>query len=70
MVWLSSFGVGHTLAGLNDQADPTARPRLRTARPTACRRGNPTIRRAEVAAFVHQATRGREWVHRTAVISD
>jgi putative NADH-flavin reductase len=33
-------------------------------------KGNPTISRADVAAFMHTAVHGTEWVHRTAVISD
>lgn len=33
-------------------------------------KGNPTISRADVAAFMHQAAHGNEWIHRTAVISD
>jgi hypothetical protein len=32
--------------------------------------GNPTISRAGVAAFMHKAAHGKEWIHRTAVISD
>jgi putative NADH-flavin reductase len=33
-------------------------------------KGNPTISRADVAAFMHLAAHGREWINRTAVISD
>ncbi|WP_240797620.1 NAD(P)H-binding protein [Streptomyces sp. F001] len=33
-------------------------------------KGNPTISRADGAAFMHQAAHGNEWIHRTAVISD
>ncbi|MGC0340009.1 NAD(P)-dependent oxidoreductase [Streptomyces sp. SLBN-8D4] len=33
-------------------------------------KGNPTISRADVAAFMHRAAHGREWINRTAVISD
>lgn len=33
-------------------------------------KGNPTISRADVAAFMHQAAHGSEWINRTAVISD
>lgn len=33
-------------------------------------KGNPTISRADVAAFMHQAAHGNEWVHRSAVITD
>ncbi|MER6126709.1 NAD(P)H-binding protein [Streptomyces sp. NPDC001795] len=32
--------------------------------------GNPTISRADVAAFMHQAVHSSEWIHRTAVVSD
>jgi hypothetical protein len=31
---------------------------------------NPTISRADVAAFMHQAAHGSEWIHRSAVITD
>ncbi|MFJ8717967.1 hypothetical protein ACIRD9_33160 [Streptomyces violaceus] len=33
-------------------------------------KGNPTISRADVAAFMHQAAHGTEWINRAAVISD
>nr|WP_329344587.1 NAD(P)H-binding protein [Streptomyces sp. NBC_00663] len=33
-------------------------------------KGNPTISRADVAAFMRTAAQGGEWIHRTAVISD
>ncbi|MFF5960891.1 NAD(P)-dependent oxidoreductase [Streptomyces luteogriseus] len=33
-------------------------------------KGNPTISRADVAAFMHQAAHGSEWINRAAVISD
>ncbi|PNG24121.1 NAD(P)-dependent oxidoreductase [Streptomyces cahuitamycinicus] len=33
-------------------------------------KGNPTISRADVAAFMHQAAHGSEWLHRSPVISD
>lgn len=33
-------------------------------------KGNPTISRADVAAFMHRAVHGREWVHRSPVITD
>lgn len=33
-------------------------------------KGNPTISRADVAAFMHHAAHGREWIHRSPVISD
>ncbi|MFG3498870.1 NAD(P)-dependent oxidoreductase [Streptomyces sp. NPDC047928] len=107
LVWLSSFGVGHTfpwsslpqklkyatllrsLYANKEIADERIRSsgldwtlvyptRLthgpaRGAYRAADRlpmRGDPTISRADVAAFMHQAAHGTEWVHRTAVISD
>ncbi len=33
-------------------------------------KGNPTISRADVAAFMHQAAHGNEWIHRSPVITD
>lgn len=33
-------------------------------------KGNPTISRADVAAFMHQAVHGSEWIHRSPVITD
>ncbi|MEU2270226.1 NAD(P)-binding oxidoreductase [Streptomyces olindensis] len=33
-------------------------------------KGNPTISRADVAAFMCQAVRGSEWIHRSPVITD
>ncbi|WP_369033317.1 NAD(P)-dependent oxidoreductase [Streptomyces adonidis] len=33
-------------------------------------KGNPTIARADVAAFMHRAVRGGEWIHRSPVITD
>lgn len=33
-------------------------------------KGNPTISRADVAAFMHRAAHNGDWIHRTAVISD
>ncbi|CAM5321440.1 hypothetical protein SVIOM74S_00302 [Streptomyces violarus] len=33
-------------------------------------KGNPTISRADVAAFMHRAAHGSEWIRRSAVISD
>lgn len=32
--------------------------------------GNPTISRADVAAFMHQAAHDDEWIHRSPVITD
>lgn len=33
-------------------------------------KGNPTISRADVAAFMHQAVHSTEWIHRFPVITD
>ncbi|MEE1758800.1 MULTISPECIES: NAD(P)-dependent oxidoreductase [unclassified Streptomyces] len=33
-------------------------------------KGNPKISRADVAAFLHKAAHGSEWIHRDAVITD
>lgn len=33
-------------------------------------KGNPTISRADVAAFMHHAVHGSEWIHRSPVITD
>ncbi|MEU2542784.1 NAD(P)-dependent oxidoreductase [Streptomyces iakyrus] len=33
-------------------------------------KGNPTISRADVAAFMHRAVHGSEWIHRSPVITD
>ncbi|GAA3825412.1 NAD(P)-dependent oxidoreductase [Streptomyces phyllanthi] len=33
-------------------------------------KGNPTISRADVAAFMYQAAHGSEWIHRSPVITD
>lgn len=33
-------------------------------------KGNPTISRADVAAFMHRAVHGSEWIHRYPVITD
>ncbi|KND43030.1 NAD(P)-dependent oxidoreductase [Streptomyces stelliscabiei] len=33
-------------------------------------KGNPTISRADVAAFMHLAVHGSEWIHRSPVITD
>lgn len=107
LVWLSSFGVGHTFGWSSGAqkliygtllrsiyadkqiADESIRssgldwtvvyPTRLTHGPAkgAYRaddrlpmRGNPTISRADVAAFLHKAAQGSEWIHRTAVISD
>ncbi|MEV4226094.1 NAD(P)-binding oxidoreductase [Streptomyces bobili] len=107
LVWLSSFGVGHTFGWSSSAqkliygtllrsiyadkaiADESIRssgldwtvvyptrltdgPAKGTYRADDRRpmKGNPTISRADVAAFLHAAARGGEWIHRTAVISD
>jgi putative NADH-flavin reductase len=107
LVWLSSFGVGHTFGWSSGAqkliygtllrsiyadkaiADESIRssgldwtvvyPTRLTHGPAkgAYRaddrlpmKGNPTISRADVAAFMHTAAQGDEWLHRTAVISD
>ncbi|MEV7864936.1 NAD(P)-binding oxidoreductase [Streptomyces sp. NPDC088124] len=107
LVWLSSFGVGHTLAWSSpaqkliyrtllrsiyankETADESVRasgldwtlvyPTRLTHGPARGTyraedrlpmKGNPTISRADVAAFMHQAARSGDWIHRTAVISD
>jgi putative NADH-flavin reductase len=33
-------------------------------------KGNPTISRADVAAFMYEAVHGSEWIHRSPVITD
>ncbi|BBC29858.1 Nucleoside-diphosphate sugar epimerase [Streptomyces graminofaciens] len=33
-------------------------------------KGNPTISRADVAAFMHKAAHGTEWIHRSPVLTD
>jgi hypothetical protein len=33
-------------------------------------KGNPTISRADVAAFMHHAVHGSQWIHRAPVITD
>lgn len=33
-------------------------------------KGNPSISRADVAAFMHRAAHGNEWIHRSPVITD
>ncbi|WP_086771238.1 NAD(P)-dependent oxidoreductase [Streptomyces bobili] len=107
LVWLSSFGVGHTFGWSSSAqkliygtllrsiyadkaiADESIRssgldwtvvyPTRLTNGPAKGTyraddrlpmKGNPTISRADVAAFLHAAARGGEWIHRTAVISD
>ncbi|MEU0114801.1 NAD(P)-binding oxidoreductase [Streptomyces bobili] len=107
LVWLSSFGVGHTFGWSSSAqkliygtllrsiyadkaiADESVRssgldwtvvyPTRLTHGPAKGTyraddrlpmKGNPTISRADVAAFMHTAARGSEWIHRTAVISD
>jgi putative NADH-flavin reductase len=107
LVWLSSFGVGHTfpwssltqklmyatllrsLYADKEIADADIRssgldwtlvyPTRLTHGPARGRyhaddrlpmKGSPTISRADVAAFMHRAAHGSEWVHRTPVISD
>jgi putative NADH-flavin reductase len=107
LVWLSSFGVGHTLAWSSPAQKLIYRTLLRSiyankeiadehirssgldwtvVYPTRLThgpakgtylagdrlpmKGNPTISRADVAAFMHQAAHSAEWIHRTAVISD
>ncbi|MGI5426478.1 NAD(P)-dependent oxidoreductase [Streptomyces sp. CA-179760] len=107
LVWLSSFGVGHTFGWSSSAqkliygtllrsiyadkaiADESIRssgldwtvvyPTRLTHGPAKGTyraddrlpmKGNPTISRADVAAFLHKAAQGSEWIHRTAVISD
>ncbi|MFI9580512.1 NAD(P)-dependent oxidoreductase [Streptomyces sp. NPDC052236] len=107
LVWLSSFGVGHTIEWSSGPQKLIYRTLLRSVYankeisdesirssgldwtlvyPTRLThgpakgtyragdrlpmKGNPTISRADVAAFIHQAAHGSEWIHRTAVISD
>jgi putative NADH-flavin reductase len=107
LVWLSSFGVGHTLAWSTPTQKLIYRTLLRSiyadketadehirssgldwtvVYPTRLThgpargtyrsgdrlpmKGNPTISRADVAAFMHQAAHSSEWIHRTAVICD
>ncbi|MFJ9740338.1 NAD(P)-dependent oxidoreductase [Streptomyces sp. NPDC101166] len=106
-VWLSSFGVGHTLAWASVPQKAIYRTLLRSiyankeiaddairasgldwtvVYPTRLThgpargtyraddrlpmKGNPTISRADVAAFMHRAVHGSEWIGRSAVISD
>ncbi|WP_410606596.1 NAD(P)-dependent oxidoreductase [Amycolatopsis sp. lyj-109] len=107
LVWLSSFGVGHTLAWSSIPQKLIYRTALRSlyadkkiaderirssgldwtvVYPTGLNndpakgtfragdrlpmKGVPYISRADVAAFLHQAAHGSEWVHRSPVISD
>jgi putative NADH-flavin reductase len=107
LVWLSSFGVGQTLAWSSgpqkliyrtflrgiyankEIADESIRAsgldwtvvyptRLTQGPATGTYRagdrlpmkGNPTISRADVAAFMYRAAQDRDWVHRNAVITD
>ncbi|MFE2470868.1 MULTISPECIES: NAD(P)-dependent oxidoreductase [Streptomyces] len=107
LVWLSSFGVGHTLAWSSIPQKMIYRTLLRNIYankatadesirssgldwtiilPTRLTndpakgtysmgdrlpmKGNPTISRADVAAFMHKAVHGSEWIHRSPVISD
>ncbi|MDX3224884.1 NAD(P)-binding oxidoreductase [Streptomyces sp. ME19-01-6] len=107
LVWLSSFGVGHTFAWSSgpqkliystllrsiyadkEIADESIRssgldwtvvyPTRLTHGPAKGTfraddrlpmKGNPTISRADVAAFIHHVARGGEWIHRSPVITD
>jgi putative NADH-flavin reductase len=107
LVWLSSFGVGHTFdwSSTTQKAiyrtllrsiyadKEIADERIRTSGldwtvvyPTRLThgpakgtysagdqlpmKGNPIISRADVAAFMHQAAHGSEWIHRSPVITD
>lgn len=107
LVWLSSFGVGHTFAWSSTPqkliygtllrslyadktiADESIRssgldwtivlPTKLTNAPAKGTyhaddrlpmKGNPSISRADVAAFMHQAVHGGEWSRRSPVISD
>lgn len=107
LVWLSSFGVGHTLDWSSTTQKAIYRTLLRSiyadkaiaddrirasgldwtvVLPTRLThapakgtfsaadrlpmKGNPTISRADVAAFMHRAAHGSEWVHRSPVITD
>ncbi|MET7474881.1 NAD(P)-binding oxidoreductase [Streptomyces sp. NPDC005648] len=107
LVWLSSFGVGHTYAWAStaqkliyrtvtraiyadkEIADERIRnsgldwtvvlPTRLTHGPAKGTfqaddrlpmKGNPTISRADVAAFMHQAAHSDEWIHRSPVITD
>lgn len=57
LVWLSSFGVGHTLPW----SSATQKAVYRTLLRSLCR--------ADVAAFMHRAAHDDEWIHRSPVIS-
>ncbi|UOB11060.1 SDR family oxidoreductase [Streptomyces sp. HP-A2021] len=107
VVWLSSFGVGHTLSWASVPQKVIYRTLLRSiyadkeiaddavrasgldwtvVYPTRLThgqakgtyraddrlpmKGNPTISRADVAVFMHEAVHGSEWIGRSAVISD
>jgi putative NADH-flavin reductase len=107
LVWLSSFGVGHTLDWSSIPQKLIYRTLLRdiyadkaiadesirssgldwtivlptrltdnsangtyTAGDRLPMHGSPTISRAHVAAFMHQAAHGSEWIHRSPVITD
>ncbi|CAM5253320.1 NAD(P)-dependent oxidoreductase [Streptomyces aurantiogriseus] len=107
LVWLSSFGVGHTFDWSSGPQKLIYRTLLRSVYadkaiaderirssaldwtvvyPTRLThgpakgtfsaddrlpmKGNPTISRADVAAFMHRATRSGEWIHRSPVITD
>jgi len=107
LVWLSSFGVGHTLDWSSTTQKAIYRTLLRSiyadkaiaderirasgldwtiVLPTRLTnapakgtflagdrlpmKGNPTISRADVAAFMHGAAHGGEWVRRSPVITD
>ncbi|ELP65022.1 hypothetical protein STRTUCAR8_04036, partial [Streptomyces turgidiscabies Car8] len=107
LVWLSSFGVGHTLGWSSTTQKLIYRSLLRAlyadkeiaderirrsgldwtvVYPTRLThdpakgtyraddrlpmKGNPTIARADVAAFMHRAAHGDEWIRRGAVITD
>ena len=107
LVWLSSFGVGHTFAWASGPQKVIYRTLLRSiyankeiaddgirssgldrtvVYPTRLThgpakgayragdrlpmKGNPTVSRADVAAFTYQAAHGSEWIHRSAVICD
>ncbi|MDX3798603.1 NAD(P)-binding oxidoreductase [Streptomyces sp. AK04-3B] len=107
LVWLSSFGVGHTFGwssgaqkliygtllrsiyadkAIADESIRSSGLDWTVVYPTRLThgpargiyraddrlpmKGNPTISRADVAAFMHTAAQGGEWIHRTAVISD
>ncbi|MFJ8108220.1 NAD(P)-dependent oxidoreductase [Streptomyces sp. NPDC096132] len=107
LVWLSSFGVGHTYDWSSAPQKLIYRTLLRSiyadkaladehirssgldwtlVYPTRLThgpakgtfraddrlpmKGNPTISRADVAAFMHGASHGTDWIHRTAVLTD